>query len=130
LRARHPRNRFLVPRQPGLGQNRPRKTNGRSLEPGHGHAGQFYPSTTRVDLPLGVWDFFGVWRLEFGASMPMLAEPLNPSHPQASLIHPKALMSIRNLELRARIVVEGFWNGLHRSPYHGFSVEFTEYRQY
>jgi uncharacterized protein (DUF58 family) len=27
-------------------------------------------------------------------------------------------------------VVEGFWNGIHRSPYHGFSVEFTEYRQY
>lgn len=43
---------------------------------------------------------------------------------------PKALMAIRNLELRARIVVEGFLKGLHRSPYHGFSVEFTEYRQY
>src|SRR5688500_8027529 len=39
-------------------------------------------------------------------------------------------MSIRNMELRARVVVEGFWNGLHRSPYHGFSVEFTEYRPY
>lgn len=39
-------------------------------------------------------------------------------------------MSIRNLELRARVVVEGFWTGIHRSPYHGFSVEFTEYRQY
>jgi uncharacterized protein (DUF58 family) len=39
-------------------------------------------------------------------------------------------MLIRNLELRARVVVEGFWTGLHRSPYHGFSVEFTEYRQY
>ena len=39
-------------------------------------------------------------------------------------------MAIRNLELRARVVVEGFWKGLHRSPYHGFSVEFTEYRQY
>src|SRR5881628_2129498 len=39
-------------------------------------------------------------------------------------------MSIRNLEMRARVVVEGFWNGIHRSPYHGFSVEFTEYRQY
>lgn len=39
-------------------------------------------------------------------------------------------MAIRGLELRARVVVEGFWNGLHRSPYHGFSVEFTEYRQY
>src|SRR5580704_19086149 len=42
----------------------------------------------------------------------------------------RALMAIRNLELRARVVVEGFWNGLHRSPYHGFSVEFTEYRPY
>jgi uncharacterized protein (DUF58 family) len=50
-------------------------------------------------------------------------------HP-ASLINPQALMGIRNLELRARVVVQGFWNGLHRSPYHGFSVEFTEYRQY
>jgi len=39
-------------------------------------------------------------------------------------------MRIRNLEFRARVVVEGFWSGLHRSPYHGFSVEFTEYRQY
>jgi uncharacterized protein (DUF58 family) len=39
-------------------------------------------------------------------------------------------MAIRNLELRARSVVEGFWHGLHRSPYHGFSVEFTEYRAY
>lgn len=48
----------------------------------------------------------------------------------ASLIDPQALMSIRSLELRARAVVEGFWSGLHRSPYHGFSVEFTEYRQY
>jgi uncharacterized protein (DUF58 family) len=46
------------------------------------------------------------------------------------LISPAALMSIRNLELRARVVVEGFWSGLHRSPYHGFSVEFTEYREY
>src|SRR5438309_3286760 len=47
-----------------------------------------------------------------------------------SLIDPQTLMSIKNLELRARVVVEGFWKGLHRSPYHGFSVEFTEYRQY
>jgi uncharacterized protein (DUF58 family) len=48
----------------------------------------------------------------------------------AALIDPKALMALSNLELRARLVVEGFWNGLHRSPYHGFSAEFTEYRQY
>ncbi len=49
---------------------------------------------------------------------------------QASFIDPAALMAIRSLELRARVVVEGFWSGIHRSPYHGFSVEFTEYRAY
>lgn len=42
----------------------------------------------------------------------------------------RALMSVRGLELRARAIVEGFRTGLHRSPHHGFSVEFTEYRQY
>ena len=52
------------------------------------------------------------------------------SESHAQFISPQALMAIKNLELRARVVVEGFWNGLHRSPYHGFSVEFTEYRQY
>ncbi len=45
-------------------------------------------------------------------------------------IEPSALMRIRSLELRARVVVEGFRSGLHRSPYHGFSAEFSEYRQY
>ncbi|MBA4020229.1 MAG: DUF58 domain-containing protein [Pirellula sp.] len=39
-------------------------------------------------------------------------------------------MRIKHLEMRARVVVEGFFSGLHRSPFHGFSVEFTEYRQY
>ncbi|MFL3659703.1 MAG: DUF58 domain-containing protein, partial [Opitutales bacterium] len=45
-------------------------------------------------------------------------------------IDPQALLAIRDLELRARVVVEGLWSGLHRSPLQGFSVEFTEYRQY
>ena len=54
----------------------------------------------------------------------------NTALPAAKLIDPQALMTIRSLELRARAVVEGFWSGMHRSPYHGFSVEFTEYRQY
>ncbi|MCC7377277.1 MAG: DUF58 domain-containing protein [Verrucomicrobiales bacterium] len=53
-----------------------------------------------------------------------------PNPPTDRFIDPKVLMAIRNLEWRARTVVEGFWTGLHRSPYHGFSVEFTEYRQY
>ncbi len=51
-----------------------------------------------------------------------------PGHSEA--IDLDALMRIKSLELRARVVVEGLLSGLHRSPYHGFSVEFTEYRQY
>ena len=34
------------------------------------------------------------------------------------------------MELKARLIVEGYIAGMHRSPYHGFSVEFAEYRQY
>ena len=45
-------------------------------------------------------------------------------------IDPNALVQLKSLELRAKFVVEGFLTGLNRSPYHGFSVEFTEYRQY
>lgn len=45
-------------------------------------------------------------------------------------IDPETLMRIKNLQVRARIVVEGYLSGIHRSPYHGFSVEFSEYRQY
>lgn len=50
--------------------------------------------------------------------------------PAPALIDPAALMRIKSLEMRARVVVEGFWKGLHKSPYHGFSVEFSEYRPY
>jgi len=59
-----------------------------------------------------------------------MSQAANDARAESSLIPPAALMRIRNLELRARVVVEGFWSGLHRSPYHGFSVEFTEYREY
>lgn len=45
-------------------------------------------------------------------------------------IDPQILLQIQSLELRAQHVVDGFWTGLNRSPYHGYSVEFTEYRQY
>ncbi len=48
----------------------------------------------------------------------------------ADFIDPAALMRVKSLEMRARMVMDGFWRGIHRSPYHGFSVEFSEYRQY
>jgi uncharacterized protein (DUF58 family) len=52
------------------------------------------------------------------------------SHNAGGMIDPVSLMRIKSMELRAKVIVEGFWKGIHRSPYHGFSVEFTEYRQY
>lgn len=45
-------------------------------------------------------------------------------------LDPAALSKIKSMELRARLIVEGFITGLHRSPYHGFSVEFAEHRAY
>jgi uncharacterized protein (DUF58 family) len=50
--------------------------------------------------------------------------------PRSWFIDPMAIMQIQNLTLRAKSVVEGFTNGLHRSPLRGFSVEFAEYRPY
>ena len=45
-------------------------------------------------------------------------------------LNPKVVSQLNNLSLRAKLVVEGFIAGLHRSPYHGFSVEFAEHRAY
>ncbi len=45
-------------------------------------------------------------------------------------LKPTTVSRLANMNLRARLVVEGFITGLHRSPYHGFSVEFAEHRQY
>lgn len=43
---------------------------------------------------------------------------------------PSVIAKLSNMELKAKQVVEGFMAGLHKSPYHGFSVEFAEHRQY
>ncbi len=45
-------------------------------------------------------------------------------------LDPAALAKMAHLDLVAKGVVEGFVTGLHRSPYHGFSVEFAEHREY
>ncbi|MDA7950607.1 MAG: DUF58 domain-containing protein [Pirellulaceae bacterium] len=45
-------------------------------------------------------------------------------------LKPEVLNSIKRLDLRAQFVVKGFLQGLHSSPYHGFSVEFSEHRRY
>ena len=45
-------------------------------------------------------------------------------------LQPDVVSRLSRLDIVARLVVEGFITGLHRSPYHGFSVEFSEYRPY
>ncbi len=50
--------------------------------------------------------------------------------PSRRYLDPVIVSRLKNMELRARLIVEGFITGLHKSPYHGFSVEFAEHRPY
>jgi uncharacterized protein (DUF58 family) len=50
--------------------------------------------------------------------------------PGARFVDPKVLARVKDLELLARSVVDGFINGLHRAPYFGASVDFAEHRGY
>jgi len=45
-------------------------------------------------------------------------------------LNPEILARLEGLQLRARMIVEGYVSGVHRSPYHGFSIEFAEHREY
>jgi len=47
-----------------------------------------------------------------------------------TFLRPEVVARLSHLDVRARLVVEGFIAGLHRSPFHGFSVEFAEHRPY
>jgi uncharacterized protein (DUF58 family) len=55
--------------------------------------------------------------------LPMTDSPQN-------YLDPKTLERIKRLDVRARLVVEGFLTGQHRSPYHGLAVEFATHREY
>jgi len=45
-------------------------------------------------------------------------------------LRPEVIAQVQRLDLKARFIVEGFLSGLHGSPFHGFSVEFSEHRKY
>ena len=45
-------------------------------------------------------------------------------------LNPQTLASLEGLDLQARMIVEGYVAGQHASPYHGFSVEFAQHREY
>jgi uncharacterized protein (DUF58 family) len=60
--------------------------------------------------------------------MPAMAA--NAPNPFRELLKPEVLAGLSNLDLVARAVVEGFLTGMHRSPFFGFSQEFSEYKAY
>ncbi|MFP4056654.1 MAG: DUF58 domain-containing protein [Candidatus Brocadiia bacterium] len=45
-------------------------------------------------------------------------------------LDPQVLSKLERLDLKARLIVEGYISGLHKSPFHGFSVEFAQHREY
>lgn len=49
---------------------------------------------------------------------------------ETSYLKPEAIQSLKRLDLKAQFIVKGFIHGLHASPLHGFSVEFSEHRKY
>ncbi len=84
---------------------------------------------------LGRWLPFGHWfdrmrrrarQRRHGAD---IAAPMKDDNPQRYL-DPAVLARFGLSPLIARLVVEGFISGLHRSPFHGFSVEFADHREY
>ena len=52
------------------------------------------------------------------------------SEANPNYLDPKVLSKVARLDLRARLVVEGFETGMHKSPFRGFSVEFAQHREY
>ncbi len=50
--------------------------------------------------------------------------------PAEDYLKPEVIRTVARLDLRAKFIVEGFLSGLHASPFHGFSVEFSEHRRY
>jgi len=57
-----------------------------------------------------------------------MAQPETTDSP--NYLDPAALARLKGLALRARLIVEGYVSGMHRSPFHGFSIEFAEHREY
>lgn len=55
-----------------------------------------------------------------------------PARPRSGceLLDPRLVARLEGLGLRARTIVEGYVSGVHRSPFHGFSIEFAEHREY
>src|SRR4051794_27687960 len=73
--------------------------------------------------------FQGLHQTFLARARPPVAQGGQVADPQRYL-DPALLAKVGFSPLLARVVVEGFLNGLHKSPFHGLSVEFAEHREY
>ena len=64
------------------------------------------------------------------SSLPASSQSALPEADASLYLHPQTLARLQSFELRAKMIVEGVMSGMHRSPYHGFSVEFAQHRPY
>jgi uncharacterized protein (DUF58 family) len=60
----------------------------------------------------------------------MIVESSTAAQTLSERFDPRTLAALEGLDFKARYVMEGFLSGLHNSPFHGFSVEFSDYRKY
>ena len=60
----------------------------------------------------------------------MSFQPSTAAQTLSDRFDPRTLAALEGLDFKARYVMEGFLSGLHNSPFHGFSVEFSDYRKY
>jgi uncharacterized protein (DUF58 family) len=55
---------------------------------------------------------------------------MNAAAPRKERFDPKVLSALAGLQFRAKLIVEGYLSGINKSPFHGYSSEFREYREY
>lgn len=61
---------------------------------------------------------------------PVVPPPVNAAAAGRPYLNPADLQKLRNFQFAAKLIVEGFYHGKHRSPFHDFSSEFADYRPY
>ena len=64
------------------------------------------------------------------APIPQQPPRRQPEQDASLYLHPQTLARLKTFELRAKMIVDGVMSGQHRSPHHGFSVEFSQHRAY
>src|SRR5204863_5338784 len=71
-----------------------------------------------------------LWTRPLSRKRQSMDRPMPTAQAIPNYLDPRVLAQVRGLELQARLVVEGYLAGQHRSQQHGFAVEFAQHREY